>query len=120
MANRLAGKKSVLVNKGAALDAEIKALQEDLKEVKKELEGYNLEKGTYTTAKGGVLKITETKRFTDVNPIAAHQHMKDQRLGKNFPSVCKIVLKDFKKYCSDDELAELRSEKGISQRWSWS
>ncbi len=119
MSKRITGKKAALINQGSALDAEIKELQEELKEVREALQGYELEAGSYITSKGNGVKITSSKTFADLDPIACHQHMRNKRQGKEFPSVVKIAVAKFKKFCTEEEFLTLRPATGERQRWTW-
>jgi hypothetical protein len=108
-----------LIETGAALDAEIKEATERFKLLKEEINELTQGGKKYVTPNGHSLTVSESDKYTDVDPAAAKQALRDKRLGKFFLDVVKVQLTGLAKYLSETELNELREKVGSTRRLSF-
>ncbi len=121
MANQQTVKKKVLsrlINEGAELDVEIKALTARIKEIKGDLTE-KMDVGTYVTEEGHSVTISESPKFSDISPENAKKALREKRLGKNFMGCIKVAITPLKRYLSDQEIGTLREVLAYSRRYSF-
>lgn len=118
MGVKLTKAQGVLLAKGCDLDKNIKSQKKELDAIKKKLE--KLGSGTYTNSMGDVMLISETDKFTDIEPITLYEFLKKLRKSKEIFKCVKVQLTPLKKLLSvlgnDDALGKLRKKTGTSCR----
>ena len=106
-----------LIDRGTQLSDQIKELTEEFKGIKVELEC--LPKGKHKTRNNSQVTISESIKYTDVDPATVKTELRAKRLGKFFMSCVKVNVTTLKKYFSTEELNAVREEKGITRRYSF-
>jgi hypothetical protein len=106
MATKVKGNTAKLINRGCAINDEIKELGEELKEIKAKLT--KLEKGTYATAAGSVLSVSVTEKFEDISPAKVEEELKKIRQGRKFFDCIKIQITPLKKILPSDVIKKLK------------
>ena len=113
----LKGKKAVLLAEGCKLKKEIRAREERLKEIKKQI---NLkETGTYRNEAGDTLVVSETEKFTDIAPKNVLNYLKKNGMISRFPEVVKVQLTPLRKLVPEKVINRWRKPLGSITRYSW-
>jgi hypothetical protein len=107
-----------LINAGAKLDENIKALTKEFKAIKDELKD-KLDKGTYVTSKGRALTISCSKKYSDIQPEKAKEALRKKRLGRNFMHCVKVNLTELRKLLTDADIKNLRVAAGSIVKMSF-
>lgn len=105
------------IHKGARLDKKIKLLQEQFKGIKEDLS--KSKPGKYITEEGHSVTISETPKYTDIQPETAKKALREKRLGKNFMECIKVVIAPLKRYLSDQEIGTLREVDSYTRKYSF-
>ena len=95
-----------LINSGCELSARIKEDTVELKNIKEKLS--NMEKGTYTTAKGGVVSVVKTKKYNPISPSDVEAELRKLRKGRDFFTVVKILVTPLRKVLPEKIVAKLQ------------
>lgn len=115
----LTGEKAKLLTKAGNLKKQIKLMEKELGEVRKEL---NLkEVGEYTTTKENpiVLTISETKAYTEIDSLLLFRYMKEQKQLKHFWKCIKVQLTTLKKYVPESRYDTWRKPLDPILKWTF-
>lgn len=114
------GKRALLIAEGCKLNKEKKAVEARLKEIKKELEESGIDMaGTYTNEAGDSLNISETEKFTDIDPKKVLNWLRKNKLTSQFPDTVKVQITPLKKLVPESVYSKWRSPLDSVLRWSW-
>lgn len=91
----LEGNQAMLLAEGAKINTQIKALDKRFKEIKAELG--TLPVGTYENQAKDKLVISETERFTDIDPKKVFDYLKKEKRMASFPGTVKVQITPLKK-----------------------
>lgn len=114
---KINGAEGKLVSKGAELDKEIKRLTTELSDIKEKMTTWKT--GKYITSSGSSVTISETDKYSEIDPAAAKQALRDKRLGQFFLKCIKIQVTELGKLLSDVELNSLREKVGKVRKCSF-
>lgn len=107
---------SALVDEGVACSKIKKNAETRLEEIKVLLE--KLEKGTYTTTKGGVLIIGERDNF-EVDPETLLSHLKKEKKSPLFHSCISVIKKSCDAVLGSGVFDTLKKFKNSSKSYSF-
>ena len=111
------GKKALLVAEGCKLNKEKKGIDTRLAEIKDEL---SLKvAGTYTNEAGDKLVISETEKFTDIQPKSVMNYLKKNKMASRFPETVKVQITALKKLVPETVIQKWRTSLDSTLRWSW-
>lgn len=104
----LTGDNALLLAEGCKLNKQKKDIDKRLAEIKKSL---NLEiAGDYSNLVGDEVNFALIPKLTDPDPKEFHSLMKSKKLTKFFWGCVKVGLTEAKKYVTEKELNNLRTE----------
>lgn len=117
MSIKVNGTQAKLINEGAAIAARMKVDKDRLEEIKALL-GFN-ESETWVTNQGGVLTITESTKYEDIDPKKALEELKKDKLGPRFPEVVKVVKAQLLAMIGKERTEKLQKKAGVILKWSF-
>ncbi len=113
----LKNKKALLLAEGCKLNKVKKDAEKRLKEIKTEIE--LTDEGTYKNEAGDQLVISESERFSDIEPKKVLAYLKKMKMTSRFPDVIKIQITPLKKVVPETVIAKWRSPLDPTTRFSW-
>ncbi len=108
---------SALINEGVELTESKKLLETRLKEIKALLE--HMEVGDHKTSKGSKLSISETDKFSEIDPEELMDFLKSKKQSKRFWVCVKVAITPLRKHVPDNIIKKMRSKVGTTLRFTF-
>jgi hypothetical protein len=113
----LTGDKALLIAEGCKINKQKKDIEKRLTEIKKDLD-LNVA-GDYSNSAGDVVNVSLVSKFTDPDPKEFYSIMKKKKLGKFFWNCVKVGITEAKKYTTEKELNNLRTELDPTKKFTF-
>ena len=110
-------KQSLLLAEASKLNKAKKEIEDRLKKIK--ILFGPLEKGKYKNAAGDELTISETLKFTEIDPKKVFAYLKKDKRMSSFPGTVKVQLTPLKKVIPESVFAKWRKPMDSIMRWSF-
>lgn len=117
MSKMLKGRKALLLAEGCKLRKQGKAIDERLREIKREI-GFTTP-GTYRNEAGDELVLSSTDKFSEIAPRDVLTYLKRKQMSNRFPELVKIQVTALRKVVPDSMVDKWRTVIDTTLRWSW-
>ena len=111
------GKKALLLAEGCKLNKIKKDAEKRLKEIKIEIDFKK--DGTYKNEAGDELVVSESEKFSDIQPKKVLVYLKKMKMMSRFPEVIKVQITPLKKIIPESTYAKWRTKLDPIIKFSW-
>ncbi len=113
----LSGDQAALLSEGCKLNAQKKAIEARLKEIKSEMKINKI--GTYTNKANDKVVISEVQNYSPVDPKLLFKYMRENKMTKHYWSCVKVQLTPLKKQIAESKYNKWRNKLDITFKWAF-